>query len=47
MVLNFKQVGHLKRGVAGPKIMATGINYCQNGHLAKANVTTCVLDIGS
>ena len=28
-----------KRGVAGPKKMATGINYCQNGRLAKAKVT--------
>ena len=28
-----------KRGVAGPKKMATGINYCQNGLLAKAKVT--------
>ena len=25
-----------KRGVAGPKKMAIGINYCQNGRLAKA-----------
>ena len=24
-----------KRGVAGTKIMATGINYCQNGRLAR------------
>ena len=30
-----------KRGVAGPKEMATRINYCQNGRLglAKAKVT--------
>ena len=28
-----------KRGVAGAKKMATGINYCQNGRLAKAKVT--------
>ena len=28
-----------KRGVAGPKKMATGINYCQNGRLAWAKVT--------
>ena len=28
-----------KRGVSGPKKMATGINYCQNGRLAKAKVT--------
>ena len=28
-----------KRGVAGPNKMATGINYCQNGRLAKAKVT--------
>ena len=28
-----------KRGVAGPKKMAIGINYCQNGRLAKAKVT--------
>ena len=28
-----------KRGVAGPKKKATGINYCQNGRLAKAKVT--------
>ena len=28
-----------KRGVAGPKKMATGINYCQNGCLARAKVT--------
>ena len=28
-----------KRGVAGQKKMATGINYCQNGRLAKAKVT--------
>ena len=28
-----------KRGVAGPKKMATGINYCQNGRLAKAKIT--------
>ena len=28
-----------KRGVARPKKMATGINYCQNGCLAKAKVT--------
>ena len=28
-----------KRGVAGPKKMAAGINYCQNGRLAKAKVT--------
>ena len=26
-------------GVAWPKKMATGIKYCQNGHLAKAKVT--------
>ena len=25
-----------KRAVAGPKKIATGINYCQNGRLAKA-----------
>ena len=25
--------------MAGPKKMATGINYCQNGRLAKAKVT--------
>ena len=36
-----------KRGVGGPKKMVTGINYCQNGRLAKALVTTCVLDTGS
>ena len=30
----------IKGGVAGPKkSMATGINYCQNGRLAKAKVT--------
>ena len=28
-----------KRGVAGPKNPVTGINYCQNGRLAKAKVT--------
>ena len=28
-----------KRGVAGPKKMATGNNYCQNGCLEKAKVT--------
>ena len=37
MFLN-EQVAY-KRGVAGPKKMATGINYCQNGRLAKAWVT--------
>ena len=25
--------------MAGPKKMVTGINYCQNGRLAKAKVT--------
>ena len=29
----------IKGGVARPKKMATGINYCQNGRLAKAKVT--------
>ena len=28
-----------KRGVTGPKKMATGINYCKNGRLAKTKVT--------
>ena len=28
-----------KRWVTGPKKMATGINYCQNGHLVEAKVT--------
>ena len=32
-----------KRGVAGPKKMATGINYCQNGRLAKAMFWTQAL----
>ena len=36
-----------KREVARPKKTATGINYCQNGRLATAKVTTCVLDTGS
>ena len=36
-ILN-EQVAY-KRGVAGPKKMATGINYCQNGRLAKVKVT--------
>ena len=33
-------------GWPGKKI-ATGINYCQNGRLAKAKVITCVLHTGS
>ena len=35
----FKRAGRYKRGVAVPKKMATGINYCQNGRLANAKVT--------
>ena len=36
-----------KMAVVGPKKTATRINYCQHGRLAKAKVTTCVLDTGS
>ena len=31
-----------KRGVARQKKIATGINYCQNGRLAKAKVTLVI-----
>ena len=37
-----KRAGRVLKGMAGPKKMATGINYCQNGRLAKAKVTLVV-----
>ena len=43
-VSNLNEQVAYKRGWPGHKKKATGIKYCQNGRLAKAKVTICVLD---
>ena len=39
LLLSLNERVAYKRGVAGPRKMATGINYFKNGRLPKAKVT--------